>query len=326
MLSHRRPSESRPIVALSIAVALHGALLAALARFGADRAWTATQPAQPLSVDLIVARSLAPEGEVASSVDPGEAALAAPAMAIAAAAAPAAATRPSDAPETVQPAIEAMPSGSSSAPGQGTASRAASRRIDLGLGGSLTRALMFERFREPRREPEPSVGLLSEGLASIDATRGMSRSAPAVAAARGAALELAPRQGIALFDVAADERGVVTAVTLVSFASDEVRWRRVADAMRRALRGRRLRMAPGSRGLVARLQVQRGAYAKDVGDQWRTERGAAVGQKRLSPKQTLDESTQASERPGALQPTLGGSVGAKSETPTRVALLSERIL
>jgi hypothetical protein len=63
-----------------------------------------------------------------------------------------------------------------------------------------------------------------------------------------------------------------------------------------------------------------------LGDQWRTERGAAVGQKRLSPKQTLDESTQASERPGALQPTLGGSVGAKSETPTRVALLSERIL
>jgi hypothetical protein len=96
--------------------------------------------------------------------------------------------------------------------------------------------------------------------------------------------------------------------------------------MRRTLRARRLRVAPGSRGLVARLRVQRGVHAEDVGEQWRTERGAALGQKPLSPKQALDESTQASERPGALQPALGGSLGATSETPTTITLVSERVL
>jgi hypothetical protein len=198
-------------------------------------------------------------------------------------------------------------------------------KIDLGLDGSLTRQLLLKPPREQQNAGRPSVGLLKEGLDARDAARGLSRSSPAIQAAYRAAGQ-APPDGLAVFDVRADASGNVVSVTLVSFGSNEERWRRVAGALQSQLKKRRLRVPPGSAGLLARLRIERGELSKDVADLDRQKRGVALGQDYLGPKDQREESTRSSLEPGKITPTAGGSIGGGGGTKTRVVLVSERVL
>jgi hypothetical protein len=172
----------------------------------------------------------------------------------------------------------------------------------------------------------PSVGLLKEGLDARDAVRGLSRSSPAIQAAYRAAGR-APPDGLAVFEVRADALGNVVSVSLVSFGSNEQRWTQVAGALRSQLKKRRLRVPPGSAGLLTRLRIERGELSKDVANLDRQERGVAVGQDHyLGPRDVHEESTRSSQEPGELSPTLGGGIGGGRGTKTRVILVSERVL
>jgi len=195
------------------------------------------------------------------------------------------------------PAESAAPGASAEAPPSSPAPAADARRpIDLGLeGGYMRMALMSGQFEKPEAPPKASVGLLSEGLASLDAAHGTSRSSAVVHAGYEAARELAPSEGLALFDVRADATGAVVSVALVSSGPDEQRWTRVGARLRDLLSGRRLRVAPGTRGLVTRVRIEHGAVAKT-----RTEleqilgRGPAMGQGEGPPRAIAEESTHQS--------------------------------
>src|SRR5690606_13780107 len=116
------------------------------------------------------------------------------------------------------------------------------RPIDLGLNGGIQRAAALGGWLEPEPpRPAPSVGLLVEGLAQRDAERGLARSSAAIHAGYEAARRVAPN-GIALFDLRTDERGVVLSVTLASAPSNEAGWERVAQELRELLQQRRLRV------------------------------------------------------------------------------------
>lgn len=219
----------------------------------------------------------------------------------------------------------AAPTGSAAPEALAEAPAAPRRPIDLGLDGSLTRGLLLHPpFRDRVAERRPSVGLLQEGLDARDAARGMSRSSQAIKAAYRAAAH-APPDSSAVFDVRADALGNVIAVTLVSFGSNEERWTKVAGALRQQLKKRRLRVPPGASGLLTRLRIERGALANDVANIDRLERGVAIGQDSLGPKDQREDSTRDSLEPGHITPTPGVSTGGAAY-PTRVVLLSERAL
>lgn len=220
---------------------------------------------------------------------------------------------------------------STDAPGaaeQSGAHAAAKRPIDLGLNGWVGRAAAIEGWWEPPPPPPPpSVGRLVEGLAELDAQRGLSPSSAASGAGHQAALEQAPDSGIGVFDVVTDGSGLVLSVTLVSPGRDEARWRRVGERMLELLRERRLRVPPGARGLAARLRIERGEVALALSERGRTSRGTGIVQGPLHPRETSDESTRASLEPGRLSPTLGIQVAGGPRGPlTRVVLVSERAL
>jgi hypothetical protein len=88
----------------------------------------------------------------------------------------------------------------------------------------------------PDSPPEPSIGRLREGLAELDARRGMSRAGAALQASYLAARDHAPRQGIGVFEVVSDADGNVTSVRLVSSGPDAESWQRVAVRLRELLR------------------------------------------------------------------------------------------
>lgn len=197
--------------------------------------------------------------------------------------------------------------------------------IDLGLqGGVLRDALLGRRFDVPAPS-KPSIGLLTEGLAQSDAAKGLSRSSAAVSAGYLAADRLAPPMGLALFEVRADATGAIVSVNLVSEGPDEAGWLQVAEAMRRELAKRKLRVPPGALGLLTRLRVERGQHAADPSAMNRLERGPAMGQGPLPPRQAADESTQSSLGRG-LSPTLQVYSSEKKARATRVVIVSERVL
>jgi hypothetical protein len=201
------------------------------------------------------------------------------------------------------------------------------RAIDVGLSGGVRQAALLGGWLEqpaPRR-PVLDGGLL-QGLAARDAERGLSRSSAAQHAAFQAARRFAPAIGIGVFDITADEHGVVLSVTLASALSNEADWQRVGEELQQLLRDRRLRIPPGARGLAARLRVETGELAQDIAQRSRLPRGAALGQAPSHPRELRAESTRNSLEPGQLSPALGMGIAGGGGASVRVVLVEERAL
>jgi hypothetical protein len=220
----------------------------------------------------------------------------------------------------------------SSAPGAEPASEAgapsAAQPIDLGLNGGVRRTALLEGWSEPSAvEPKPSDGGLRAGLAALDAQRGLSRSSATNPAGYEAARRFAPPNGIGIFDILTDERGLVLSVTLASAPADEARWQRVGEELHALLEDRRFRVPLGAKGLAARVRIETGELAKDIADRFRTLRGPALGQDTSQAREAHNESTRAQLEPGQLSPSLGVKLaGGGSPQHIRVVLLSERPL
>jgi hypothetical protein len=169
--------------------------------------------------------------------------------------------------------------------------------------------------------------LLVEGLAQLDAERGMSRSGAAVHAGYEAARRAAPN-GTAVFDLRTDERGLVLSVQLASTASNEAQWQRVAKELQELLKDRRLRVPAGAKGIATRLRIDRGPLAQTLDERDKAKRAAALGQRELHPRETRELSTRAHlDDPRQLSPTLGVSVAGGGDGPRiQVAVLDERAL
>lgn len=226
---------------------------------------------------------------------------------------------------------DSEPEGATSA--AGTAPResdgaAGQRSIDLGLNGGIQRAAVLGGWLEPEApRPAPSVGLLVEGLAQLDAERGVSRSGAAIHAGYEAARRAAP-SGIAFFDLRTDEHGVVLSVTLASAPVEETRWQLVRQELQELLKDRRLRVPAGAKGLATRLRIERGPLAQTLSERDKVKRGAALGQQELHSREPRDTSTRAHlDDPRQLSPTLGVSIaGAGGGALIRVAVIDERAL
>jgi hypothetical protein len=223
-------------------------------------------------------------------------------------------------------------------PGAGTSTASAAlhasdgaaeqRSIEFGLNGGIRRAAVLGGWLEPDPpRPTPSVGLLVEGLAQLDAERGVSRSGAAIHAGYEAARRAAP-DGIALFDLRTDERGVVLSVTLASAPSEEARWQRVGQELQELLKDRRLRVPGGAKGLATRLRIERGQLAQTLSERDKAKRGAALGQQELHSREPREASTRAHlDDPRQLSPTLGVSVaGTGGGALIRVSVLDEKAL
>jgi hypothetical protein len=228
------------------------------------------------------------------------------------------ATGPDSEPEGASSAAGTAPRESDGAAGQ--------RSIDLGLNGGIQRAAVLGGWLEPEApRPAPSVGLLVEGLAQLDAERGVSRSGAAIHAGYEAARRAAP-SGIAFFDLRTDEHGVVLSVTLASAPVEDTRWQLVRQELQELLKDRRLRVPVGAKGLATRLRIERGQLAQTLSERDTVKRGAALGQQELHSREPSDTSTRAHlEDPRQLSPTLGVSIaGAGGGALIRVAVIDER--
>jgi len=205
------------------------------------------------------------------------------------------------------------------------------RTIDISLSSAANRAAILGALDSPAvPEPaasKPSIGLLTEGLAEMDAQKGISPSSPAIGVAYQSARSLAPATGTAVFELQSDPAGLVHTVRVLSASTDQESWKRVAERLQQLLASRRLRVPQGANGVVTRLRIDRGALAQPLAERGRTKRGAALGQAPLHPKQQTEESTRASLEPGQLSPTLGVTVAGGATAPaTRVVVVSERYL
>ncbi len=310
--------------ALGCALALHACVIAGAAALK-PKAPLPRAALQPLDAPIEV--SLDPSAHTAMPHAPSSAAAAVPSPAAIARSTPGGIAHRALDPKVSEGEASAPPESSASAGPENVPPPLLPRRqLALGLDGSITRRLLLEDARDPKKAHRPSPGLLEEGLAEMAARRGSGRSSAAIQAAIGAA-RLGPNDGSAVFELRADARGNVVSVTLVSFGSSPARWNAVASDLERRLAKRKLRVPPGAAGLSTVFRIERGALAQEVPSQQKLKRGVALGQDSLGPKDVRDESTRAQLENGRVSPTsnlsgLSGSSGA----PTRVVLLSERVL
>src|SRR5690606_30665485 len=134
---------------------------------------------------------------------------------------------------------------------------------------------------------------------------------------------LAPEVGTAVFEFRTDSEGSVTGVRVLGERVNAL-WFAVADDLRRRLRGERLRLPEGTRGVVTRIRIDRGWLAEDLSARGRMKRGAALGQGSHAKDFNWEESTQAPLNPGRLSPALGVSSEAfRKSITTRVTLLRQ---
>jgi hypothetical protein len=184
----------------------------------------------------------------------------------------------------------------------------------------------------PERQPRSSdpgsesVGRLVEGLAERDAKLGLAKSSVAVNSGYEAARRFAPAYGTAVFEVRADANGHVQSVVVLGGGTNEPAWRRMADHLAQLLSKRRLRLAPGARGLVTRLRIARGSLAEAPPAQRKTKRGVA-DPRPDDQRMQWNESTQAvMDEKARVSPTIGTNLLAGETIPTTVVVLSEREL
>lgn len=223
--------------------------------------------------------------------------------------------------EVLSESVEIAPAGPATAP-EPPAQRARSKNVRLFLAPSELRELTTAQ--DPLNEPKPtSPGLLVEGLLARDAEKGLSRSSPAISASRYAA-NLAPAEGTAVIEVRVDALGNVASVTVAS--GGEV-WAKVAAEVLARLKSKKLQVPAGSRGMVARLRIDRGELALEPSERGRASRGTALGQDHHARDYGWNESTQAPGHGDRMSPTLGlSSDMLRSVIKTRVRLLSEQAL
>jgi len=329
MPNRRAPRRLHPALAISVALGLHAAMLFGV-RFEAVRGTMPREDEAAIEFSMLTEEAAAGTAQQLPPSEPAESPQAAPHSAARRAARIAALS-----PEATSDTAEAAPSDTGALPDgtdgvEGAEGTAPGKHIDLGLNDGVRRAALLEGWIEPVAKPKPpSDGGLSAGLAALDAQRGQSRSNPANHAAYEAARRFAPPQGMGIFDILTDDHGVVLSVQLASAPADEARWQRVAEELRTLLKDRRMRVAPGAKGLAARFRIETGDLAKNIADRFRASRGAALGQGVSHPSEQRNESTRASLEPGQLSPTLGITVaggGGGGNDNIRIVLLSERPL
>lgn len=333
-MQHQRvaPRQAHPAIALLLALALHAAMWLGL-HWLAHPYQCAARPHSDSDTTLELALT---EGDERAGLQAPEPARPAIAISPRAAGVP---RRGRSAPSArQQPLAAAAAETSESAEGVAETGRAplpappSSRSkppaIDLGLNDGVRRAAMRGGWLElPSPPGRPTDGGLRQGLAALDAERGLARSSAANHAAYEAARHFAPATGIGIFDVSADERGVVLSVVLASAPASEAAWQRVGQELQRLLQDRRLRVPPGARGLVARLRIETGELAQDAPERFRAKRGAALGQAPAGPRELRAESTRSSLEPGQLTPTLGIALaGGGAGGRIRVVLVDEQAL
>ena len=97
---------------------------------------------------------------------------------------------------------------------------------------------------------------LRSALHDRDRSLGLGSAGPVIAAVESLArTSVASVESRAVFDVIADRDGNVTSVTLSDVSEDRAGWARVAAALMAAMRGQKLRVPPGSRGVAMSLEV-----------------------------------------------------------------------
>ena len=318
------PRRLHPALAVSLALGLHAAVLLGV-KFERRAATAPTVGEAAIEFSMLSEEAEGTAEQATPPSEPEAQPAAPPGAARAMARPPGAALAPEAASEAAENDTGTAPAdGSHSAP-----SAAPDKPIDLGLNDGVRRSALLEGWIQPVEQAKPaSDGGLSAGLAALDAERGQSRSNAANHAAYEAARRFAPPQGMGIFDILTDDRGVVLSVNLASAPADEARWQRVAEELRTLLEDRRMRVPPGAKGLAARFRIETGDLAKDIADRFRTPRGAALGQGASHPREQRSESTRASLDPGQLTPTLGITLagGGSGDSSIRIVLLSERPL
>lgn len=196
------------------------------------------------------------------------------------------------------------------------------RGVRLFLNARELNELTDASSPEPAPQSAPSVGLLREGLAAMDAEKGLSASSPQVSAGYRAAAH-GPATGTAVFELRTDASGAVSAVNLVGAPGDGA-WAAVAADLLRRLKQQRAVLPAGAKGMVTRIRIDRGALAEVLSERGKTKRGVALGQDHHAKDYGWNESTQASSQPGGMSPSLGvSSEMLNTSVKTRVTLLGQ---
>ncbi len=139
----------------------------------------------------------------------------------------------------------------------------------LGLAGGV-RAFPFDVPEHPSRVALAERRLnaaLSNGLAEKDSARGLGVEGPAVRLVTELAAHSAlPLTARARLRIAVGADGSTQAVSLLEGDAAAAEWRRIAEALRRSLEGRTLRVPAGSRGVAFELLVLSRLLSPSGGD------------------------------------------------------------
>ena len=195
------------------------------------------------------------------------------------------------------------------------------RQVRLFLGqGELSE--LTERPLESQRgtRPDPSA-VLDASLRVPDAERAASPVSPAVSAGYHAA-QYGPKSGTVLLEVRADAEGRVISVQVLGSGQNGT-WAKVADELQKRLRGSRLRMREGAKGLVARLRIERGKFTRPPGTMKKLKAVPAIGQESRSFAQdeARAELEERNRREG-VTPALGASTSwLQRSRETKVSVL-----
>jgi hypothetical protein len=120
-----------------------------------------------------------------------------------------------------------------------------------------------------------------------------------------------------VLEIRADRQGKVLAVRVIG--GGETAWTPVAEDLLRRLQDRTLRVKSGTKGLIARLRIDRGRYNKAPGELGKLERGSTFGEE--SPSHERDEATQSLKERGGLPPLLNLSSRWVAPLGTKISLL-----